>query len=144
MAQGPAASFDYEVNDDMGTMTLSFDWDAQNMIPLRYRHHRNDGDEFNNLLVFALPHHLDLMGTQHAIGYRPYCAHTLIGPACLLVGARWSMAERIPPIGFRAPRAPASWSIGLLADSLRNDINVSIPDYYQKGAGDTVRDISWK
>jgi hypothetical protein len=135
---GRASTVDYEVNDKLGAISLKFDWDAQNMIPLRNRPRNvSGGDDLESLLVFALPHHLDLMGTQHAIGYRPYCAHTLIGPACLLVGSSWTMTDLVPPVSFRAPRPPAVWSIKPLADSLRHDINFTLPKLYLRGGGDT-------
>jgi hypothetical protein len=133
---GPNTSFHYAVDDTKQQIELSFDWDARDMT--NYGQAANSSTTSDvDLIVFALPHHLDLMGTEKAPGYLKYCASSLIGPACLLAGSTWTMIENLPNIGFRAPRPPAPWAIGPLAKSLNYDIHYTLPDYFQHGIGDT-------
>jgi hypothetical protein len=132
---GPNTSFHYGINDAKQQIVLSFDWDVRNMTNYGVPAKSNPTDV--DLIVFALPHHLDLMGTEKAPGYLKYCASSLIGPACLLSGSAWTMIENLPNIGFRAPRPPAPWAIGPLAESLSHDIHYKLPSYFRKGIGDT-------
>jgi hypothetical protein len=132
---GPDTSFDYAIDDDSKEISLSFDWDVQDMTKYSRAVEYTNTDA--DLIVFALPHHLDLMGMQNAPGYLPWCAHSLIGPACLLAGSTWEMTERIPSIGLRAPRPMAPWVIGRVAKSLKDDLQFKIPKYFRSGRGDT-------
>jgi hypothetical protein len=132
---GPNTSFSYAIDDAKQQILLSFDWDVRNMT--NYGESAKSTQTEVNLIVYALPHHLDLMGTEKAPGYLKYCASSLIGPACLLSGSAWSMVENLPNIGFRAPRPPAPWAIAGLAKSLSHDLRYRLPKYFRKGIGDT-------
>jgi hypothetical protein len=135
---GSNTSFDFDVDEEEGKINMYFDWDIQDMTSRTGQIDSSTKlDMGTDLLVFALPHHLDLMGTQNAPGYRPYCAHSLKGPACLLSGSKWTVVDDIPPVSFRAGRPIPPWAIGLLADSLVHDMNFTLPNYFRRGAGDT-------
>jgi endo-1,3(4)-beta-glucanase len=91
-----------------------------------------------DLMVFALPHHWDMMhDVVNSPGDSIYCAHSIIGPACLVAGGNWALVEALPNITLRANRRPAPWSIELLANSLEKDILYTLPHFFQRGAGDT-------
>jgi len=132
---GPDTSFEYAVDQSKEQILLTFDWDVIDMTDYYQRPTTNGTD--SDLLVFALPHHLDLLGTDKAPGYLKYCASTLIGPACLLSGSSWNMIEKLPNIAFRAPRPPAPWAISQLAESLSHDLHYTLPKYFRHGIGDT-------
>jgi len=136
---GPDTSFDYVIDQTQQEIHIEFDWDVKDMRNYNRDVARNNDDitMANDLIVFALPHHLDLMGTRMAPGYLKYCASTLIGPACLLAGSKWNMVEHLPQIDFRAPRPPAPWVLPALAKSVEEDLKYQIPKFYRKGAGDT-------
>lgn len=133
---GPETTFDYVFSDNETAATMTFDWNAQNMssIALHPSYQNNTGQ---GVLGFALPHHFDLISEHPPEDHDIYCVSTLIGPSCLYEGLTWSLVQEIPPIGFRAERPPAPWSIELLGRSLQNDIKFRLPDFYQRGAGDT-------
>ena len=133
---GPDTSFDYVIDQTKQEIHIEFDWDVKDMRNYAQPAPKDIPKE-QDLIVFALPHHLDLMGTRYAPGYLKYCASTLIGPACLLAGSKWNMVEHLPQIDFRAPRPPAPWAIPALAQSVQKDISYTLPRFYRRGAGDT-------
>lgn len=139
LVPGPNTDFDYNLDETKHQIDIIFDWDARDMsdyqTPMSTTDTHTSMDE--DLIAFALPHHLDLMGTQNAPGYLKYCANTLIGPACMLSGSQWKMVEHVPAINFRAPRPPAQWAIKALAKSAKKDIKYRLPPLYEKGSGDT-------
>ena len=141
LVPGPNTDFDYNVDQTKQQIDIVFDWDARDMRDY-YAPPAKDDTSTNksidhDLIAFALPHHLDLMGTRYAPGYLKYCSNTLIGPACMLAGSHWRMVEHVPDIGFRAPRPPEPWAIHALAKSAKADLKYKIPTRYRKGAGDT-------
>ncbi|GKY92767.1 hypothetical protein MPSEU_000246500 [Mayamaea pseudoterrestris] len=130
---GPDAKFSYAVDESKDKIALTFDWDVQRMSP-----DHDDADVSNSqLITFALPHHYDLFETMPKFDSQIYCVHSMIGPACLTRGAKWEIDEDVPDIGMRAIRPPAPWAMESLADSLKDDIQFTLPKYYKKGAGDT-------
>jgi hypothetical protein len=134
---GPNTQFKYSVNDDDQEIKMIFDWDEQDM---RHSKHSLPDTNFTakELIGFAMPHHFDLL-QDVTLNFGPeiYCASSLIGPSCLVESSKWLLVDSTPDISFRAPRPPAPWSIGALAESLRSDISFKLPSYYRRGAGDT-------
>ena len=89
--------------------------------------------------MYALPHHRDAMepmigSSNNQLGH---CTPSLHGSACLVVGGNWAMRERLIRASFYADREPRAEHVGLLAESLKEDIKFRVPDNYFKGAGDT-------
>jgi endoglucanase Acf2 len=150
---GPNAAFSYEVNDeddDMTTAILQFDWDMQDMGNSAIQSSPSTDTNATaanasepvayDLIMFSLMHHLDMMGPTPSLpgaSNNIYCAKSLTGPACLIQGSTWNLVDELPQVSFRAPRPPAPWAIQDIADSLRVDIAYTLPDYFQRGAGDT-------
>jgi len=133
---GPNTNFDYAVDSERGFVIMKFDWDVQD-VTNRSSLSKSDETAFD-LISFALPHHLDIMDDTVAVaGDVLYCAQSLTGPACLMEGSTWTLVDSIPDVNFRAPRPPAPWSFVDLSNSLRKDITFQLPDYFQRGAGDT-------
>ena len=132
---GPNSKFDYEF-DDAITSKMVFDWDEQHMSDYAL-HPPMDNNTDLSMIAFALPHHFDIIAQVPPSDHDIYCVSTLIGPACLYEGAVWELKETIPPISFRAPRPPAPWAIPSIAQSLLQDINYTLPAFYERGAGDT-------
>lgn len=126
---GPNTSVKHSINED-NELVMIFDWDAALM------RSDNENTTIEDLLVFALPHHADIL-----VGITPfpekYCAHSLIGPACLIEGNTWTMVDQKPPIGFRAPRAITDEYLPALLESLEDDLHFRLPKMYRHGYGDT-------
>jgi len=109
---------------DSKSAFLYFDWAAKSW-----------SDSENELITFALPHHVDILHTNDKIGH---CVRSLHGNACLVKGSLWTMEEELGGLpSFSAPRPPSSKSIPALAEALSTDINYSIPENYMVGVGDT-------
>jgi endo-1,3(4)-beta-glucanase len=132
---GPNTAFDYKMEADGKTALMEFDWDVQNMEDVAL--HPLPRNETFLCMGFALPHHFDIIVQAPPTDRNIYCVSSLVGPACLYEGGKWQLREPIPEVNFRAPRPPAPWSISDIADSLKKDINYTLPDYYLRGAGDT-------
>jgi endoglucanase Acf2 len=152
---GPLADFAYafvnknqdnnEDDEDETAAILQFDWDLHDTgNAIRAIESSSDPD----LIMFSLPHHRDGMNQMMSFSctgetnseqqqQQLYCATSMLGPACLIKGSSWKLAQDLPPVSFRAPRPPAPWAISAIADSLRHDITYTLPDYFQRGAGDT-------
>ena len=119
-----------------------------------------------NLLMYALPHHQDMIeessilaasqqdkenqessfptytvpGDEHSdTVHAKFCKSSLIGPACLIEGSTWALREEHKWTSFRAPRPPQNDTLPALAKAFRADVKYTLPSYYQRGAGDTVR-----
>jgi hypothetical protein len=114
-------------NDDLVTV---FDWDAALMLS------DNVNLTIDDLLVFALPHHTDILVDVTPFPEK-YCAHSLIGPACLVKGSTWKMIDQKLPVGFRAPRPISSEYLPMLLGSLQEDLRFRLPKIYREGYGDT-------
>jgi hypothetical protein len=126
---------------------------------------RNGVDEERNLdsdqngaglLMYALPHHQDLFeGSESNNAVFPtysakagdgleeaskFCKESLLGPVCLVEGSTWSLREQDSlSASFRAPRPPQSSALPALVSAYRKDLAYELPSYFQRGAGDTVR-----
>ena len=134
---GPETSFNYEFSKDGNTSKLIFDWDAKSMSDIALHPLPPTNTSGNNVIGFALPHQFDSIVQVPPADHDLYCVASLVGPACLYEGSVWELIEKIPDIGFRAPRSPSPWSIPFLAKSLQNDIEFSLPEFFERGAGDT-------
>jgi hypothetical protein len=137
---GPETSFQYNVDNEKDMANLYFDWDVRNMINETDKSHNIQEDQnvstTSELLMFALPHHLDRMGEEYQTKLE-LCKPSLIGRICLVHGATWSLAEPLPPLSFRAELAPRPSAFKRLAVALKEDINFRVSGYYRRGAGDT-------
>lgn len=107
---------------------LHFDWDAK---------HATDPANNEQVIMFALPHHIDLLAKAHQYSGCSVSAPTLHGKACLISSNIWTMEEKLPDLGYTAPRPPKSDFIPALAESLHDDMNFELPSYFMRGAGDT-------
>ena len=114
---------------------IHFSWNPRNM--------RKDADASatEELLMYALPHHISsletLVGPGNS-GATEYCSKSLHGQACLVRGNEWVMREDLDgPPSFVAPRPPHHSGISAIADAISTDIQFELPDYYMRGAGDT-------
>lgn len=62
---------------------------------------------------------------------------SLNGPTCLVEGSTWTLREELPRIGLQAPRLPRAEFLPALSDALEADIDFALPDFFERGAGDT-------
>jgi hypothetical protein len=133
---GPQSSFSYDFDDTEQDAVLQFDWDVKST---HYLHPETvNMTKPVELISFALPHHWDMERTMRSPStHQIYCAASLIGPACLVEGSVWHLFEAIPSMGLRAPRPPAPWALHDISQSLKSDIKFRLPDFFQRGAGDT-------
>jgi len=134
---GSKATVSYMVDENETNAALIFDWDVQAMSAPLYPPLPNE--TVKDIIVYALPHHLDMMPTVRSPSDDLYCAASLIGPSCLIEGSKgqWRLVEELPKISFRADTNPPDWSIPAIAQSLQTDIKYRLPNFFQRGAGDT-------
>jgi Glycosyl hydrolase family 81 C-terminal domain len=132
---GPNTSFNFYFANET-TSVMVFDWDVQDMSTVALHPVQSNTSNLS-LIAFALPHHFDIIAQRPPADHDIYCVATLTGPGCLYEGSVWELREDIPDIGFRASRPPAPWAIGSISDSLKLDMNYSLPAFYRRGAGDT-------
>mmetsp|Transcript_7930 Transcript_7930/g.23402 ORF Transcript_7930/g.23402 Transcript_7930/m.23402 type:complete len:1211 (+) Transcript_7930:263-3895(+) len=140
---GRHTAVDYAVmpkKDGKEEAKLFFDWDAKKMSNLC----RNDPSTTssplsneNELLMFALPHQMDLIPAKALPHNTRYCKSSLIGPTCIVQGNKWTITQELPRVAFRAKRPLKPEYIPTLAKALTSDIEFKIPDYFKRGAGDT-------
>ena len=125
----------YTFDDDMTKANLILDFDAhvfpdwQRFYSAKYLRNHLDPPQ---LIGYGLPHHTDKL--EHD---PESCTQTLVGPACLVTGEEWYIAEELPPISFWAPRTPDPKYIPTLAEALSDDLEEEMPEYYRRGTGDT-------
>jgi len=125
MYPGSNTSISYNVVDDK--VQLRLDWDAQSFF--------EEPDE-SSLATFALPHHVEsLVNGTRVLDH--HCQRSVLGPTCLAVGSVWHLELPKPVVSFRAPRPPSREALPLLIESLKKDLQYTLPDYFQRGAGDT-------
>ena len=124
----PADPARKEVTDSF----IKFDWGATSMTGSNAT---NDHD----LLMYALPHHLDSMNYEvQSSKETGYCSEGIHGSACLLAGNIWNLKESLDgPPSFVALRPPHHDLIPSLAKAVSEDIHFELPDYYMRGDGDT-------
>uniref|UniRef100_A0A7S3L9T8 glucan endo-1,3-beta-D-glucosidase n=1 Tax=Amphora coffeiformis TaxID=265554 RepID=A0A7S3L9T8_9STRA len=133
---GTESKFSYDFDDTEQMAVLEFDWDVQST---HYEHPETvNVTKTIELLSYALPHHWDMERTMHSPStHQIYCTASLIGPACLVEGSVWHLFETIPEIGIRMPRPPAPWALADISKSLKKDLQFRLPDFFQRGVGDT-------
>jgi endo-1,3(4)-beta-glucanase len=90
----------------------------------------------NGLLMFALPHHQELLRSTHKI-YTTGCVWTMHGEACPVIGKSWLLQETTRPVKFEATEPYKQEALDILRTSVLEDLNYQIPINYQRGAGDT-------
>ncbi|EJK74617.1 hypothetical protein THAOC_03693, partial [Thalassiosira oceanica] len=120
-----------------GSARLLFDWGAESWMAGRTA----DVNNSDGLLTYALPHHVDAMGTA-AVRAEPaggrHCAGTLHGTACLVSGGLWAMDEPLGDApGLVAARPPRADHVPAIARALSDDVDFDLPEYYRRGVGDT-------
>lgn len=140
---GENADVEVTVQDEQDTATLTFQWDPQNMrsspppssskVETSRTLDPSDGD----LIMYCLPHHMDKFNYSLVPTRDQHCVPSLTGPACLINGANWTIHEDLLITSFTAPRLPTPESLFQIAAALKEDINYTIPDYYQQAIGDT-------
>ena len=124
-------------NDNNHAASIIFDWGATSMSSGEAK----TGRPTRDLLMYALPHHIDSI--QRVVGENVaaetgHCAEGLHGAACLIRGSEWIMQEDLDgPPSFVARRPPHHKIIPALAEAVSEDISFHLPGYYMRGAGDT-------
>ena len=121
--------------------TLHYNW-----IPLRMSNIRDykkneistttDGTE-QSLIMFALPHHMDMLTDMNASIDSGLCLPTLHGDACLVIGQVWQVFVTLPKVGFYAKLPIRKELRQTISTSVKQDLLFQIPDKYMKGIGDT-------
>lgn len=130
------------MDDDSNDAEIVFDWDATSMTAACNKTSEpslrrfEEGDPMT-LLTYALPHHMDTLNSSVLPENSLYCISSITGPACLVEGSTWSILENLPRIAFQAPRPPRPHFLPALTQVLLSDINYTLPDFFQRGAGDT-------
>lgn len=136
---GRNSSFFYNMTDDEADgAKLHFHWDVQSMSNQRSS---CDGMALDSsaaeILMFALPHHMDQLTADSLPHGKRYCKSSLTGPVCLVLGNEWTIQQDLPVVGFRAPRPVRPEFIPTLAQTLAEDMKFRLPGYMKRGAGDT-------
>eukprot|EP00980_Cylindrotheca_fusiformis_P009669 scaffold2141_cov120-Cylindrotheca_fusiformis.AAC.4 len=132
----------YEIDDNAMHGRITLDWDMQCMSAScdEDAHTSLRVDEVSSnpsLVTFALPHHLERMDTSVFPENERICKTTVSGSACLIEGPTLSIVEKLPTVSLRAPRPLKAKFIPLVAKTLKKDIKYSLPNYFERGAGDT-------
>ncbi|KAG7344297.1 glycosyl hydrolase family 81 protein [Nitzschia inconspicua] len=134
---GPNTAVSYDITDPTGDQaTLHFDWDPQSMSD-ECPNNSTKVEGQNDMLMFALPHHMDRFAPQYLPNGKRYCKSSLTGPMCLVRGSGWSLSQILPQISFRASRPPKPHFIPRLGFALVKDIKFRLPAYVKRGSGDT-------
>lgn len=118
-------------------MTLKFNWGSVDMSATR--DNSDSSDKKKDLLMYALPHHLDMITTPNVL-LNQHCTSTLHGSACLLKSNEWQLLEDMGDdiaLSYVAPRVPHHSTIPELVKAVKKDIKYTLPDYYMRAAGDT-------
>ena len=133
---GPNADVRYGVNTTIGKATVRLDWDVQDM---KTSQQQDDDESANELLMYALPHHLTRMQSEEWMPWNghQFCVPSMIGSTCAVSGSTWDLEEDLPIASFRSPRPPQVEALPAIVNALQNDIHYVIPENFQRGAGDT-------
>lgn len=131
----PYLRYDFPADIETKEVTdsfITFDWGATSMTD---SNSTNDHD----LLMYALPHHLDSMNNEVQSSIETgYCSEGIHGTACLLAGNVWNLRESLDgPPSFVALRPPHHSLIQPLAKAVSEDIHFVLPENYMRGDGDT-------
>ena len=129
---------------------LEFDWNVQSMSGDSSSSGSDQKKKTNGLLMYALPHHQDLMADSSKSDKSPVyakssqgddvCRQTLLGKTCLVQGSTWTLREDFAShnyTSFRAPRPPHHSALPDLVEAYHEDLNYTLPSFFQRGAGDT-------
>jgi endo-1,3(4)-beta-glucanase len=121
---------DFQYNNDTTDMTI--DWGASS--------HSQDND--TPLLMYALPHHQEMISNQNdtttLAKITDHCIGTFHGSTCLVRGNTWTLREDLgKPLSFWAPRPPHADMIPNLAKALSKDIQYRLSANLMRGAADT-------
>ena len=133
--KNPSLLYDFPLGRDTNDVTnayITFDWNATSMTG-------SNSTADHDLLMYALPHHLDSMNNEaQPIEETGYCSGGIHGSACLLIGNKWNLSEHLGgPPSFVALRPPHHDLIPSLAKALLEDIHFELPANYMTGNGDT-------
>jgi len=141
---GKDGSVSLDVNDDSEYGNVVIDWDAQPMCTndrqqevLDSNSEGNSTNSEGGLIMFALPHHTDRLGSSMDPDGFHFCKSSLNGRTCLVQGSVWTLQEHLPRIGLQAPRLPYPGFVPALSEALEKDIEYSLPEFFERGAGDT-------
>jgi Glycosyl hydrolase family 81 C-terminal domain len=137
---GHDTAVSYDISDPAGNeATLHFDWDPQTMSGTCGSNSTDSErrDSPSDMLMFALPHHMDRFSPKYLPNGKRYCKSSLTGPACLVRGSAWKLTQILPLVSFRAPRPPKPHFIPRLGVALTKDIKYRLPKYVKRGSGDT-------
>jgi hypothetical protein len=148
---GPNTDMDYTFKSEKHgepaeAVEMEFDWNVQSM---------SGSSSNDDLLMYALPHHQDLMKSASDYYHEsntttPFyvksskgdnvCRSTLLGRTCLVEGNTWSLYEDFEShnfTSFRAPRPPHHSALPALVAAYQDDLDYELPGFFQRGAGDT-------
>lgn len=129
----PKVDFEYPEDDDNSedlSSNILFDWMADSSNSQR--------TDYENLMMFALPHHQEQLADDESVVITDYCTPTFHGRTCLVRANTWSLPEKITnPQSFTARRPPEASAIPALAEALSKDILYRTPGNLQRGAADT-------
>lgn len=124
------------------TSHVTFDWEPKTFQQSNGIMESSDQSESKELLMFALPHHQEMMepinGVSTNVILKDFCKATFHGPACLVRGRKWSLLEKLEPSpSFYAARPPEASAIPTLANALMTDIQYQLPSNLHRAAADT-------
>jgi len=131
----PFLRYNFPLDPDTKEVTdtfITFDWGATSMTGI-------NSTTDHDLLMYALPHHLDSMNFEvQSSKETGYCSEGIHGRACLLAGNIWNLRESLGgPPSFVALRPPHHDLIPSLAKAVSEDIHFELPENYMTGNGDT-------
>jgi len=111
------------------TANVTIDWSAESSA--------SDSDA-DSLVMFAMPHHQDMLNKSKNVEMTKQCFETFHGPTCLVRGATWTLSEDLGrPMSFNARRPPEADVIPTLASALAEDIHYNFSDNMFRAASDT-------
>ena len=144
---GAQSSVTFEIEDDATEGFLTLDWDVQTFpgvvgnastagSPQSLRNLKETPQEAG-LVMFALPHHLDRFDSTMWPNGVKYCKWSLNGEICLVKGSSWTLKEDLPRIGLQAARPPRAEFLPAIGNAVLEDIGFALPEFFERGAGDT-------
>ena len=112
---------------------------------------RDNHDVSGDLIMFALPHHLETFSTVDDESSTttsnedsaPLCLHTFHGRTCLVRGSVWNLrVKHGAKQSFLADRPPMATAVPSLAEALEKDIKFKLSKNVLRGAADTYFPVS--
>ena len=104
----PSIDFSYPSNAQETNAKILIDWGAKaiSSIDAADQSSNDDTQDKDDLLMFALPHHQDILKDAQITDQ---CFQTFHGKTCLVRGSTWTLTEDMNPgVSFVAPPASAS------------------------------------